>query len=387
MTTREALEAALVATPDDAALHAAYADCLIEDGDPRGEYIRLQLAAEDRNQSADKLRELEQAAFEIRLQHEREWLGELWPHLQRPPTAVSVAEPMEPNVSVTWRRGWIDAARVGRLSGGIVAALAANPFTRLLSALSIEQNQQPVEIRTEPYEMLFEAPLDSLRHSGRLTHLRHFEVGSVEAQVVAAGSHLHDAIEAMPRLESVKLCVDHFSESRLFGVADYPHLHTIHITYNNPRCRFYMIGYNDGLPSLRRLHLDTVSLMPPNGELGSDREPITEGDLQSFFRSQHLKALEHFTFRNGEFADAGVEELLASGFINRLKGLDLCRCNITDDGVRLLAAHPAIPHLEYLHLDGNLLSPIGIDALEVAGVSVSLEQQVTEFRLDLGDEE
>lgn len=86
MTTREALEAALVATPDDAALHAAYADFLIEDGNPRGEYIRLQLAAEDRNQPAVKLRELEQAAFEIRQQHEQEWLGELWPHLQRPPT-------------------------------------------------------------------------------------------------------------------------------------------------------------------------------------------------------------------------------------------------------------------------------------------------------------
>ncbi|MEO2090805.1 MAG: TIGR02996 domain-containing protein, partial [Gemmataceae bacterium] len=149
MTTREALEAALVATPDDAAPHAVYADLLIEDGDPRGEFIRFQLAAEDRNQPADKLRELEKAAFEIRQQHEREWLGELWPHLQRPPTAYSVAEPMEPNVSVTWRRGWIDAVRVGQLSDGIVAAIAENPFTQLLGSLAIEQNQHPVEVRDE----------------------------------------------------------------------------------------------------------------------------------------------------------------------------------------------------------------------------------------------
>lgn len=383
MTTREALEAALVATPDDAALHAAYADCLIEAGDPRGEYIRLQLAHEDKNQPADKLRQYEQAMSEVRQQHEPEWLGELGQFLQRPPSAYSVAEPMEPNVGVTWRRGWIDAVRIGQLSGRIIDALAANPYTRLLSTLSIGQNQQPVEIRTEPYEMPVEMPLAPLELAGRFANLRHFEVGSVEARVIADGGHLHDAIRDMPRLESVKLCVDHFSESRLFGVADYPHLHTIHITYNNPRCRFYMLGYNDGLPSLRRLHLDTVSVMPPPGELGSDREPITPGDLQSFFRSPHLKALECFTLRNAEFADAGVEELLASGFINRLKGLDLCRCNITDDGARLLAAHPAIPHLEYLHLYGNLLSPIGIDALEAAGVSVSREQFFAQGDFDL----
>ncbi len=378
MTTREALEAALVATPDDAALHAAYADFLIEDGDPRGEYIRLQLAAEDRNQQADKLRELEQTAFEIRQQHEREWLGELWPHLQRPPTAYSVAEPMEPNVSVTWRRGWIDSVRVGQLSGRIIDTMAANLYTRLLSRLSIGQNQQPVETRSEPYEMLVELPLTRLELAGRLANLRHFEVGSAEFGVVANGQRLHDTIEVMPRLESIKLCVEQFSEFRLFGVVDYPHLHTIHLTYNNPRCRFYMLGYNAGLPNLRRLHLDTVSVMPPRGEIGFDREPITESDLRSFFRSENLKALEYFTFRNGEFADAGVEELLASGFVNRLKGLDLCRCNITDDGARLLAAHPHTPRLEYLHLDGNLLSPIGIDALEAVGVSVSRDQFFTD---------
>ena len=376
MTTREALEAALVATPDDVAVHSAYADYLIEQGDPRGEYIRLQLAAEDRNQPAVKLRQYEQAAFEIRQHYEREWLAGLWPHLQRPPTAYSVAEPMEPNVSVTWRRGWIDAVRVGRLSHGIVAALTDNPYTRLLGSLVVEQNQWLVEtpgVHGESHVMLSPVSFGSLLYSGRLVNLRHFEVGSAESREIADGGFLHDEIEEMSRLESVKLCVDYFSDSSLFG-GNYPYLHTIHLTYNNPRCRFPILGYNDGLPNLKRLHLDIVSVMPLRGELGSEREPITESDLICFFRSKYLKALEYLTFRMGEFADAGVEELLSSGFINRLKGLDLCRCNITDDGAQMLAAHPHIPRLEYLHLDGNLLSPIGIDALEAVGVQVSPNQ-------------
>jgi uncharacterized protein (TIGR02996 family) len=44
---REALEAALVENPDDLAAHRAYADHLMELGDPRGEFIQVQLALED----------------------------------------------------------------------------------------------------------------------------------------------------------------------------------------------------------------------------------------------------------------------------------------------------------------------------------------------------
>ena len=48
--------------------------------------------------------------------------------------------------------------------------------------------------------------------------------------------------------------------------------------------------------------------------------------------------------------------------------------SITDEGAQLLAAHPAVPQLEYLRLDDNLLSPIGIDALAAVGVTVSERQ-------------
>lgn len=45
MTPREAMEAALLDDPDDLVRHAAYADMLIEDGDPRGDDGALALAA------------------------------------------------------------------------------------------------------------------------------------------------------------------------------------------------------------------------------------------------------------------------------------------------------------------------------------------------------
>ncbi len=44
---REAFEQAIREGPDDLASHAACADWLQEQGDPRGEFIRVQLALED----------------------------------------------------------------------------------------------------------------------------------------------------------------------------------------------------------------------------------------------------------------------------------------------------------------------------------------------------
>lgn len=383
MTTRDALEAALVANPDDVAAHAAYADYLLEQGDPRGEYIRLQLAYEDRNQPAKKLRELEDAAHKIRQEHEREWVGDLWQFVQRPPSARSVAEPMEPNVVVSWRRGWIDGIRVWQTSRELVRLIAANPYTRLLASLIFVHNSYPVEgLDEHPTDGLPIPRVDvhtvpgslPLIDAGRFANLRHFELGSREDQIVAVGALAHGPVASMPRLESLRLNVDQFSESGLFG-GKYPNLHTIDIAYNNPRCRFDILGMNDGLPNLRRLSLDTVAVMPDRGELGSEREPITSSDLRTFFRTKHLKALQYLTFRNGEFGDAGVEELLASGFIKRLKGLDLCRCNITDDGAHLLAAHPHTAKLDFLHVTNNLLSPIGIEALEATGLHISPYQR------------
>src|SRR2546425_1209332 len=44
---RRSLEDALAEDPDDLATHMAYADHLVELGDPRGEFIQVQLALED----------------------------------------------------------------------------------------------------------------------------------------------------------------------------------------------------------------------------------------------------------------------------------------------------------------------------------------------------
>ena len=74
---REALEAALAAAPDDLAAHMAYGDLLSEQGDPRGEFVQVQLALEDERRPAAERKELQRRERELLDAHEREWLGEL----------------------------------------------------------------------------------------------------------------------------------------------------------------------------------------------------------------------------------------------------------------------------------------------------------------------
>jgi uncharacterized protein (TIGR02996 family) len=80
-TMREALEGTLFANPDDLASHMAYADYLAEQGDPRGEFIQVQLALEDEGKPAAERKRLQQREQELLDAHQREWLGGLAPAL------------------------------------------------------------------------------------------------------------------------------------------------------------------------------------------------------------------------------------------------------------------------------------------------------------------
>src|SRR5262249_25890457 len=57
---QKSLESALAENPDDLAAHSAYADYLSEQGDPRGEFIQIQLALEDESRPAAERKQLQQ---------------------------------------------------------------------------------------------------------------------------------------------------------------------------------------------------------------------------------------------------------------------------------------------------------------------------------------
>src|SRR5262249_31074385 len=122
---QRSLEEALVESPDDLAAHAAYADYLTEQGDPRGEFIQVQLALEDHGRPAEEGRRLRDRETELLRRHAREWLGDLgrflcgdWSGEDKP-------------YHYRFARGWLDLVRVLPFPGAVIAALARCPQARL----------------------------------------------------------------------------------------------------------------------------------------------------------------------------------------------------------------------------------------------------------------
>ena len=368
-TTREALEAALAADPDDVAAHAAYADLLIEAGDPRGEYIRLQLALEDRNQPADRLRAMEQEAFALRREHEAEWLGPL-AEFVLPKRGPSVGAMVADNVEVTWRRGWVHGVRIERLTPKILRAVAGNPAGLLLQELAIlRANLLGLsELRYNPVALALQSPT--------FRGLRRIELGSAETwSFLALDDEYLALIENTRCLRQLTVRASHLNTPRIFATP-LPQLQTLELTVVEVGFAFRVLAINSTFGQLRNLHLDIFEYVEgmdnPHGPGVTNL--IDSDELRIFFRSPHLRSLLYLGLRLPGFGDAGVDELISSGMIARLKGLDLCRCEITDDGAQELAACPDVARLEYLHLDNNLLSPVGIEALAAVGVTVSDRQ-------------
>src|SRR5205085_732909 len=106
--TQKAREGALVEDPDDLSAHSAYADYLMEQGDPRGEFIQVQLALEDRARSPKERRKLREREKALLDQHARGWLGELAPFLLDQKEVHEYWVKNHKGYDFRFARGWVE---------------------------------------------------------------------------------------------------------------------------------------------------------------------------------------------------------------------------------------------------------------------------------------
>src|SRR5262249_39763431 len=116
---REAFEQAILDNPDEVANYAAYADWLTEQGDPRGEFIQVQLALEDETVTGKKRQQFNRREQALLEKHESEWLGELEPFLG---SSIAHGDILP---EYAWRRGFLDALRVPCFNMAFAQAVAA----------------------------------------------------------------------------------------------------------------------------------------------------------------------------------------------------------------------------------------------------------------------
>lgn len=128
---QKALEEAIVADPDDLAAHQAYADWLTEQGDPRGEFIRVQLALEELPPDSEQASALSRRAADLLAEHESTWVGELAPALRG---FLTETEPR-----FRFVRGWLDHLRQPFLTRANARLLAASPRLRMVRNLTIQE--------------------------------------------------------------------------------------------------------------------------------------------------------------------------------------------------------------------------------------------------------
>jgi uncharacterized protein (TIGR02996 family) len=368
-TPRQVLEEALVRDFEDLAAHSAYADLLMEEGDPRGEYIRLVLAQEDSSRPANELIELRRRASELYQRHERDWLGGLaGPLLDR---HRSTPEPMTRNIEFTFRRGWLASLEIHIVRSAFLAVLAHARETRLLQELTLADTRHR-DAHT---------PLDALLGSPYLGAVRRFTLGDPEAfGCTADGTRAVELVRKMLRLEGLTLLAENVDTPALFATP-LPQLGFLHVAYADPYA-LATLGGNQSLGRLTHLFLDEVEDSrlywddePGEMESTEERPAVSPAEVRALVASPHLTGLTHLRLRLRGLGDAGCEEIVRSGILPRLRRLDLRGCGITDAGAELLAGCPDVARLEHLDVGANAIGAAGIDRLRELDLRVQYDSQ------------
>jgi uncharacterized protein (TIGR02996 family) len=378
----DALEAAIRDDPDDLAAHAAYADWLQEQGDPRGEFIQVQLALEQEGRSAAKRKKLERRERALLKEHQAEWVGD-WPALapHSEPEGRGQLDFRTPTFGFV--RGVLAVATLcsPRLKGAW--AFVRAPQTRMVRHLCIggwpyegdeedfdEEDPQRPEVPPEAEGSEHPSEFVLLRWP-HLANVRVFQLGwtsdedyggACDFQCHLDGERAHEFVRQMPRLEELYLFAHRVNMNKIAALP-LPHLRVLQV-YHSYDPALKKLADNRSLGRLTRL------LIHPHALRRGDRPYIRLDGLRAVVRSPHLMSLTQLGLRLADFGDEGCEEIVRSGILRRLKVLDLRHGRVSDAGARALAACPDAGNLAFLDLSRNELTTEGIAALKSAAIWV-----------------
>jgi uncharacterized protein (TIGR02996 family) len=367
-STENVLERALLDDPDDLAAHSAYADWLSQQGDPRGEFIQVQLALEEPGRDAKERKALQKRERALLKAHAAVWLGGLADFLIDQRGMSEISDPYQ----FQFARGWLDLLRVPELSVEFARALVRAPEARLLRHFVIEG--QRFEEAGDDYEPGDDIPRDpynpavfALRGCPFLSNVRVFYLGEREPDedffnCHTSGETAAELVAGMPRLEELYLLAHDVDLERLFALDSLTRLRVLQI-YHNDNYPLEILAAN---PSFKNL---THLLLYPHGRGRGRVAGITLAGVRTLVHSPHLRSLTHLRLRLSDMGDEGCREIARSGILKRLKLLDLKYGCIGDRGAFALAGCADLRNLELLDLSYNRLGEAVIAALERVGVT------------------
>lgn len=370
----KALENAIFANPDDLGAHAAYADWLFEQGDPRGEFIQVQLALEDPNKSAKERKDLQKREKELLDKHQREWLGDLAPRFLDHGELDQWRRDRGYFSTCHFARGWLDSVRIVGLNVAVSRALAKSPQARIVRRLEIVSTDYE---EAGEYESGDDIPEETrnptlypLLKSSNFSNVRIFQLGDKEVQCHTEGEVAADLIRKMPRIEEIYLLAHRVDAKTLFGLKKLQNLRILQIDHLNFAYPLGVLAKNPVLGKLAQITIHPHALEP-----GEDEGYINLAGVKALVNSPHLKSLTHLQLRLNDMGDKGCKEFVTSGILKRLKMLDIMGGCVTDKGAKMLADCLDLRNLELLVISKNRLTAAGIGALKKSKINFKAEEQ------------
>jgi uncharacterized protein (TIGR02996 family) len=345
-TDRAALEAAIADDPDSREAVAVYGDWLLEQGDPEGELVAVQLALEERPGDLP-LRAREQTLITERTAA----LARMY--------FVAMGAIREP----IWRRGLLSGITVHGDAYSNETAMAceellADPCSRFLRDLTV---RSVTVMHGDPTPGDGDLVAAIAKHGVPRT-LRRLAFLPLDFQI--SWTRLTDLSPAYPQLERLEELVIEAGDLAL-GTIDLPALRSLELVTGGLRAHVIASIAAGGLRALERL----IVYFGREAYGGT----CTFADAERLLVDGALApTVTELGLANCEFANELVEPLALAPLLGRLRRLDLSQGTLTDDGATALLAHAdAFRHLEALDLSDNYLSLGMLGILRAAGLPIS----------------
>ena len=360
--------------PDDPAGYAVFADWLEEKGDPRGEFMNIQLQLENEKLRAPSRKKLQDQEKALLKKHQRDWLGDLAPFLLDNNRTPHRKQPM-----VSWRfaRGFLDSVTVHYAKPDFIQALKKSSHANMLRELRIRElpyaedlMERFDEYADKDWDWTDNPSLSALMGS-QFENLRVFEIdedekpdlGHPSCHIKAEG--VEKVIRKMPRLETLVLEAHRVNTEAVFKLK-MPHLRFLKV-HHTRNYALATLARNKSMTNLERIWFYPHALE-------HDEPYIRFADVKALCRSKNLTSLQHLSLYLTDSGDEGIKELIKSGLLARLKTLDMRLGSVTDEGAELLAAED-LSHLEELNLSENFLSKAMVKKLKGLGKNIVIAGQ------------
>jgi uncharacterized protein (TIGR02996 family) len=297
---------AILAAPDDDTPRLVYADWLEERGDPRGEFIRLQVALAELNGTAPMTHIVR--AQELLITHEETWAATVRPlvaHCEFERGFVAgitlQLEAFLEHADALFARAPIQRVKISDV-GTRIAQMAANPHLERLSGLDLSGNG----------------------------------LGDTGARILAADAHL-------PRLDSLDLGMNFMDIEGVRALAK---------TARLSRLRRLSLEHNH-VHDMGAYALASAANLSNLHELNLKHAEINATGARYLAETTCMAELRSLDLSHNELGDTGARALSRPKKLANLRELRLRECSIGATAARALADSPLAGRLKLLDLRGN----------------------------------